>query len=135
MFNQQDLDLEGFIGEAFVLSPAQSAGPEAAPGAGAPLLLASLPDAPKIRVIVRKRPLNKKVGRSLLAKAAHSLHTHEGIEAGHECDMLPPPQPLQELERGETDVLECDATASCLYVNEPKVKVDLTKYVERHTFR
>lgn len=32
-------------------------------------------------------------------------------------------------------MLECDAAASCLYVNEPKVKVDLTKYVERHTFR
>ncbi|EFN51754.1 hypothetical protein CHLNCDRAFT_16969, partial [Chlorella variabilis] len=53
-----------------------------------------------IRVIVRKRPLNKK-----------------------------------ELERNEADVLECDAQASCLYVNEPKVKVDLTKYTERHTFR
>ncbi|KAL4433699.1 hypothetical protein ABPG75_000140 [Micractinium tetrahymenae] len=99
-FLTQDLDLEGFTDEAFMLSPAQSAGPDAGPGAGAPLLLASLPDAPKIRVIVRKRPLNKK-----------------------------------ELERGESDVLECDAAASCLYVNEPKVKVDLTKYVERHTFR
>lgn len=70
------------------------------PGSSTPLLLASLPDAPKIRVIVRKRPLNRK-----------------------------------ELERGEGDVLECDALASCLYVNEPKVKVDLTKYNERHTFR
>ncbi|KAL4450674.1 hypothetical protein ABPG77_001030 [Micractinium sp. CCAP 211/92] len=99
-FLTQDLDLDGFIEDAFVLSPAQSAGPDAGPGAGTPLLLASLPDAPKIRVIVRKRPLNKK-----------------------------------ELERGESDVLECDAAASCLYVNEPKVKVDLTKYVERHTFR
>lgn len=41
----------------------------------------------------------------------------------------------QELDRGEGDVLECDVAASCLYVNEPKVKVDLTKYNERHTFR
>ena len=41
----------------------------------------------------------------------------------------------KEVERGEGDVLECDAAASCLYVNEPKQKVDLTKYVERHTFR
>ncbi len=49
--------------------------------------------------------------------------------------MLATPHPPQELERGESDVLECDAAASCLYVNEPKVKVDLTKYVERHTFR
>jgi hypothetical protein len=46
-----------------------------------------------------------------------------------------PPCPWQELERGESDVLECDTAASCLYVNEPKVKVDLTKYTERHTFR
>ena len=45
------------------------------------------------------------------------------------------PACAQELERGEGDVLECDALASCLYVNEPKVKVDLTKYNERHTFR
>lgn len=55
---------------------------------------------PKIRVTVRKRPLNKK-----------------------------------EVERGDTDVIECQAPAATLYVNEPKVKVDLTKYVERHTFR
>lgn len=41
----------------------------------------------------------------------------------------------QELERGEGDVLECDMPAACLYVNEPKVKVDLTKYTERHAFR
>lgn len=32
-------------------------------------------------------------------------------------------------------MLECDALASCMYVNEPKVKVDLTKYTERHAFR
>lgn len=32
-------------------------------------------------------------------------------------------------------MLECDARASTVYVNEPKVKVDLTKYVERHSFR
>jgi kinesin family protein 2/24 len=32
-------------------------------------------------------------------------------------------------------VLECDSLAACLYVNEPKTKVDLTKYIERHTFR
>ena len=42
---------------------------------------------------------------------------------------------LQELEKCETDVLECDSQAACLYVNEPKTKVDLTKYIERHTFR
>jgi len=41
----------------------------------------------------------------------------------------------QEMERCEADVLECDASNSCLFVNEPKTKVDLTKYIERHTFR
>jgi len=59
-----------------------------------------LVNVPKIRVTVRKRPLNKK-----------------------------------EVERGDTDVIECQSPAATLYVNEPKVKVDLTKYVERHTFR
>ncbi|KFM22813.1 Kinesin-like protein KIF2A [Auxenochlorella protothecoides] len=58
------------------------------------------PDPPKIRVIVRKRPLNRK-----------------------------------EEERGDSDVLECDCATSTLYVNEPKQKVDLTKFTERHTFR
>lgn len=42
---------------------------------------------------------------------------------------------MQELEKCETDVLECDSQAACLFVNEPKTKVDLTKYIERHTFR
>jgi kinesin family member 2/24 len=60
---------------------------------------ADAPDPPRIRVIVRKRPLNSK-----------------------------------EVERGDADVLECDAPGATLYVNEPKVKVDLTKYVERHSF-
>lgn len=68
VLDAQDLNLEGFIDDAFVLSPAQLAGPEPGPGGAAPLLLASLPDAPKIRVIVRKRPLNKKVGLGPLAK-------------------------------------------------------------------
>lgn len=49
----------------------------------------------------------------------------------HAVRRLPP----QELEKCETDVLECDSLAACLYVNEPKTKVDLTKYIERHTFR
>lgn len=42
---------------------------------------------------------------------------------------------LQEEDRGDTDVLECDTPHSTLYVNEPKQKVDLTKFIERHTFR
>lgn len=65
-----------------------------------PLPLDQIIDPPRIRVIVRKRPLNKK-----------------------------------ETDRGDTDVLECDEPAATLYVNEPKVKVDLTKYTERHNFR
>lgn len=73
----QDLDLESFTSHAFSLSPAQGAAPEAgaAGGGGAPLLLASLPDAPKIRVIVRKRPLNKKVcDEGALHRHAQSWH-------------------------------------------------------------
>ena len=213
----QDLDLEGFSDQAFVLSPAPSApggaagahrwplqplpaGPvrgaptcDANPGcclrpprrpagafgggsssSAAPLLLSTLPDAPKIRVIVRKRPLNRKVSpapfchcpavpccRWLLdaagflptgrptaphAAAAAAAAMHQGrIPPAPLPTILPATLPAaqlqfqpvlpQELERGEGDVLECDALASCLYVNEPKVKVDLTKYNERHTFR
>lgn len=61
---------------------------------------AAIADPPRIRVIVRKRPLNKK-----------------------------------ELERNEVDVLECDAENATLYVHEPKLKVDLTRYTECHAFR
>lgn len=42
---------------------------------------------------------------------------------------------LQELDRGESDVLECDADASCLYLNAPRVTVDLTLNIDRHSFR
>lgn len=31
--------------------------------------------------------------------------------------------------------LMCCSCSPCSYVNEPKVKVDLTKYTERHCFR
>ncbi|KAK9904909.1 hypothetical protein WJX75_005265 [Coccomyxa subellipsoidea] len=61
-----------------------------------------LPDEvelPKIRVVVRKRPLNSK-----------------------------------ESERGEDDAIEADMMESRLVVHEPRVKVDLTKYVEHHAF-
>ncbi|WIA29491.1 hypothetical protein OEZ86_011992 [Tetradesmus obliquus] len=53
----------------------------------------------KIRVVVRKRPINKK-----------------------------------EVERGDEDVVEMDMRNSCVLVNETKLKVDLTKYAERHQF-
>ncbi|KAI8377733.1 P-loop containing nucleoside triphosphate hydrolase protein [Radiomyces spectabilis] len=52
----------------------------------------------KIRVVVRKRPLNKK-----------------------------------ELEKGEKDISSTVGIRS-INVNEPKTKVDLTKYIEQHSF-
>ncbi|KAI8060111.1 P-loop containing nucleoside triphosphate hydrolase protein [Gongronella butleri] len=52
----------------------------------------------KIRVCVRKRPLNKK-----------------------------------ELDRGEKDISPAVGTRS-IHINEPKMKVDLTKYIEQHAF-
>lgn len=175
---EQDLDLD----QEFLLSPAPPAG---APGgnaaAAAPAhLLATLQDAPKIRVIVRKRPLNKKVGSCGSGGVGRCNQTQQGRVPPRACIQrpnrrltaparCPPPRPLpshvsfasrkppalfagfsfgcltqshtasfvclQETERGENDVLECDAPASTLFVNEPKVKVDLTKYTERHAFR
>ena len=41
---------------------------------------------------------------------------------------------LQEKERGEDDIVEVNMHDSYVMVNETKVKVDLTKYVERHQF-
>jgi len=57
------------------------------------------PPPPKIRVVVRKRPINKK-----------------------------------ERERGEDDIVEVDMAKGELVVNEPKLRVDLTRYTERHRF-
>lgn len=54
---------------------------------------------PKIRVVVRKRPLNSK-----------------------------------EMEKGEDDIIEVAMKDASLVVNELKVKVDLTKFTERHLF-
>eukprot|EP00250_Pteridium_aquilinum_P011333 c19995_g4_i1 orf=366-2852(-) len=53
----------------------------------------------RIKVVVRKRPLNKK-----------------------------------ELSRKEEDIVSIDGTGSSLTVHEPKLKVDLTAYVEKHDF-
>lgn len=112
--------------------------PTSAAAAGVQLL-SSLPDAPKIRVIVRKRPLNKKVDQKLLhccLRRADMCSCY--TVAAPRCSSSAPLPNLalpQELEKCETDVLECDSQAACLYVNEPKTKVDLTKYIERHTFR
>lgn len=155
----QDLDLDAFPDPAFMLSPAPSAsatgaaqpapgqsatggsrfercsaahGPAGGPNSGGAVLLDTLPDAPKIRVIVRKRPLNKKVRGPACSGL---LRASWPPQAPIDVALPSPPAPWQEMERGESDVLECDTAASCLYVNEPKVKVDLTKYTERHTFR
>lgn len=40
----------------------------------------------------------------------------------------------QEEERGDEDIVEMDMHNSCVIVNETKLKVDLTKYAERHQF-
>eukprot|EP00210_Caulerpa_lentillifera_P005840 g5584.t1 len=57
------------------------------------------PPPPKIRVIVRKRPINKK-----------------------------------EKERGEDDIMQIDMSKGELIVNEPKLRVNLTRYTEKHRF-
>lgn len=38
------------------------------------------------------------------------------------------------MERGDDDIVEVDMHNSCVLVNEMKLKVDLTKYAERHQF-
>lgn len=40
----------------------------------------------------------------------------------------------QEVEKGEEDAIEVDMKEAVLVVHEPKSKVDLTRYVEKHTF-
>ncbi|KDD74489.1 kinesin, partial [Helicosporidium sp. ATCC 50920] len=101
-FLTDDLDLDGFAETNLADSPVRNNGYIGAvhSATDSEPELFSAPDPPKIRVIVRKRPLNKK-----------------------------------ELERGDADVLECDQSASTLFVNEPKLKVDLTRFTERHSFR
>lgn len=94
-------------GPALQLSPMgnekpRAAAPQPAAPSRQPAPAAAVEDVPepqKIRVVVRKRPINRK-----------------------------------ERERGEEDIVEVDMTRSCVIVNELKVKVDLTKYVERHQF-
>jgi len=58
----------------------------------------SLNTLPKIRVVVRKRPLNKK-----------------------------------EIEKNDPDILRIDNQATMI-VQELKTKVDLTKYIDEHSF-
>ena len=111
--NAPIMDLEGAEGDDELL------GGEGPAGDGASLMQVSPPSLsrqpsragvappapdlsamPKIRVIVRKRPLNSR-----------------------------------EMERGEEDVVHVSSSSAELTVNETKVRVDLTKYVERHHFK
>ena len=114
------------------------------------------PSLPKIRVVVRKRPLNRKVHRlwachryakrpafKLLTWPLRSHHPQWLlINAGHPaCHSLTWPLPvrkpgclLQEEDRGEEDSIEAVMAEARLTVHEPRVKVDLTKYVEHHAF-
>ena len=42
---------------------------------------------------------------------------------------------LQEIEKGESDILDIQEQASAIVVNEPKCRVDLTKFTEEHVFK
>ena len=113
---------------------------------------------PKIRVVVRKRPLNSKV-RGGPYSALLPIHTLMSL--AHTCrsycvhiNKVPllftylrgvawPSWTLrrvacflwmQELEKGEDDIIEVAMRDASLVVNELKVKVDLTKFTERHVF-
>ncbi|GIL77938.1 hypothetical protein Vretimale_6530 [Volvox reticuliferus] len=94
--DENDGDLLADAGVAFQLSPLSNqkgAAPSAAP-------TNNQDDPPKIRVVVRKRPISKK-----------------------------------ERERGDEDVVDVLTKSNTVIVNEEKVKVDLTKYVEKHAFK
>mmetsp|Transcript_3040 Transcript_3040/g.7577 ORF Transcript_3040/g.7577 Transcript_3040/m.7577 type:complete len:713 (-) Transcript_3040:98-2236(-) len=92
---------DGFLGPPSSrpqhLPPHAGAPPAVAPAAEAPLAQVD-PNPPKIRVVVRKRPLNRK-----------------------------------EIERADEDIVDV-LGPDHMQVNETKVKVDLTKYMERHQF-
>ena len=75
------------------------------------LPLAPLPaDQPRIRVVVRKRPLNAKE------------------RAREEEDVVTVDR------RSSAETTSCETRASCVTVWEPKTKVDLTQYTEEHAF-
>lgn len=84
-------------------------------------------DPPKIRVIVRKRPMNRKVRVS--QSESPNFRTRS---ASLYCMSN---TTLQEKERGEDDIVDCLMERSCIIVNETKLKVDLTKYTEKHQVR
>eukprot|EP00201_Polytomella_parva_P011500 CAMPEP_0175068112 /NCGR_PEP_ID=MMETSP0052_2-20121109/17490_1 /TAXON_ID=51329 ORGANISM="Polytomella parva, Strain SAG 63-3" /NCGR_SAMPLE_ID=MMETSP0052_2 /ASSEMBLY_ACC=CAM_ASM_000194 /LENGTH=843 /DNA_ID=CAMNT_0016335103 /DNA_START=194 /DNA_END=2725 /DNA_ORIENTATION=- len=107
---EQDGDLLSDDGHAYNISPMGQAHqrPRSAqpPQYAAPIPLAfptpvtnSDEDPPKIRVVVRKRPISRK-----------------------------------ERERGDEDIVDVSIGGAFVIVNETKVKVDLTKYLEKHQF-
>ncbi len=57
------------------------------------------------------------------------MHTHM-----REHQYTSHPRPHQEYERQDEDIIQVFMQQNLLVVNEPKVKVDLTKYTERHVF-
>lgn len=74
-----------------------------------------------------------------VAAAGHLHPTPHVLTCGGHADTQPLPaaptrNPLQEVERGDDDICEVDMHNSCVLVNEMKLKVDLTKYAERHQF-
>ncbi|KXZ53036.1 hypothetical protein GPECTOR_8g401 [Gonium pectorale] len=98
--DEHDGDLLADAGVAFQLSPLSNQNQKAVAVAPSPPVAINQDDPPKIRVVVRKRPISKK-----------------------------------ERERGDEDVVDVLAKGNTVVVNEVKVKVDLTKYVEKHAFK
>lgn len=105
---------------------------------------------PKISVVVRKRPLNAQASRSgPAAPGTPQWSTIRFLYTPYATLYIPHRAPIsamhaqpcshsfwgtQEAERGEFDVMAADMRTGQLIVNEPRVKVDLKQYTERHVF-
>ncbi|CAK9161477.1 unnamed protein product [Ilex paraguariensis] len=85
----------------------------------------------KIKVVVRKRPLNKK---ELVKNEEDIVETHFNSLTVNETKLKVRKRPLnkKELVKNEEDIVETHFNS--LTVNETKLKVDLTEYVEKHEF-
>ena len=121
----------------FKLTPLRDTGMDMARYLATPPLLAGAKPPPKISVIVRKRPLNAQVRSSTECIVPDRLSClvvalMAARVAG--CGLSNNVCINQESDRGEFDVIQVDMDACQLIVNEPKVKVDLKQYTERHTF-
>lgn len=122
-------------GPALQLSPMANrpkSGAAAQPAAPAPPQEEQEPQ--KIRVVVRKRPINKKVSYLAVSQRFQSSAVSKLVELHmllftHFRSVL-----QQERERGEDDIVDVSMERSSVIVNETKLKVDLTKYVEKHQF-